>query len=135
VKSVREKMIELLRNCRSEGRKWLMVNVQEMLECLDDVPRDVAELAAPPPQDPQSWFCPHCGCDRPQYTVLINNPVQMIGIGRIQTAALVCMGKLPGKDSAGGDILCRHALSLQVVNLQLDDALLASGRRRSPMEI
>ena len=80
--------------------------------------------SSPAPQDPKSWLCPHCGCDRPQYTVLINNPVQMIGVGLIQTAALVCMGKLPGKDSAGGDILCRHVLSVQVVNLQLDDALL-----------
>jgi hypothetical protein len=89
----------------------------------------------PAPQNPQSWFCPHCGNDRPQYTVLINNPVQMIGVGIIQTATLVCLGKLPGKDSEGGDLLCRRVLSAQVVNLQLDNALLADPRHKSPLAI
>jgi hypothetical protein len=89
----------------------------------------------PAPQDAASWFCPHCGNDRPQFTVLINTPVQMIGVGVIQTAVLVCLGKLPGKDSEGGDILCRRVMTAQIVNLQLDSALLGAARRRSPMEI
>jgi hypothetical protein len=129
----REKLIRSGGTTDSHPESLLFLIENSGLRVVDASP---LRQSTPEPQDPQSWFCPHCGCDRPQYTVLINNPVQMIGVGLIQTAALVCMGKLLGKDSAGGDILCRRVLSVQVVNMQLDNALLASsGRRRSPMEI
>jgi hypothetical protein len=120
----------------------LLVTIRELEPITDDlISVDRLQMIhhvrfqPPAPQNPQSWFCPHCGNDRPQYTVLINNPVQMIGVGIIQTATLVCLGKLPGKDSEGGDLLCRRVLSAQVVNLQLDSALLADPRRKSPLAI
>lgn len=132
-----------LSKAQESGEPYVTVETLDLRALLDEDPhtlemrlREIQVNREPPaPQNPQSWFCPHCGNDRPQYTVLINNPVQMIGVGIIQTATLVCLGKLPGKDSEGGDLLCRRVLSAQVVNLQLDSALLADPRRKSPLAI
>ena len=129
-------MREHIRKARETGEVWVQVPVDDLEKAIDQISDPKGVLSIPPrPQDPSSWFCPHCGNDRPQFTVLINTPVQMIGVGVIQTAVLVCLGKLPGKDSEGGDILCRRVMTAQIVNLQLDSALLGAARRRSPMEI
>jgi hypothetical protein len=141
VKSPQERFIEIAELYAAGAQKQSSpFRPKELLFLLEQsglfVEVDTQRLGpAPEPQNPQSWFCPHCGNDRPQYTVLINNPVQMIGVGIIQTATLVCLGKLPGKDSEGGDLFCRRVLSAQVVNLQLDNALLADPRRKSPLAI
>jgi hypothetical protein len=69
-----------------------------------------------PPQGEDDFYCPHCGTNRPAYSFKFNAPA-LTPVGMVTWVTIVCGAKL-GKDSEGGDLLCRRIIAAQILGLQ-----------------